>query len=428
VETGPASRIVVAFSGGLDSTVLLHALVQLGLGARIEAHHVDHGLHADSPRWAAHCADVARLLGVPCSVHRVDAGPGPGESPEAAARGARYRALEAQLETGDTLVTAHHGDDQLETVLLRLLRGSGIRGLTAIRTDAACGRGRLVRPLLDFSRDEIERQARAMGLAWLEDPSNRDTAFDRNYLRTRVLPAIVERWPASRRLSARLARHMTEAESLLETLAAEDCADIADPGRLPLETLQRLDEARQTNLLRHVIRALELPVPDARQLAELRSALAVRADAQVRVSWPGAEARVYRGHLYLMRPIEPVTVPDARLWLSPGADWSGPAGCCRLVPSEACGIPDAWARAGLELRFRAGGERFRPARGAYRKPLKQWFQEQGIVPWMRSRIPLLYSGDLLVAVADIGLSGDLPDGGGDGPFWKLRWTDHPPLR
>ena len=211
-----------------------------------------------------------------------------------------------------------------------------------------------------------------------------------------------------------------------DELAAADLAGCADPGRIPLALLESLSDARRRNALRHALVRLALPLPGAAQLAELVRALEARRDAAVLVRWPGVEARIYRQSLYLLPPRRPAGPVEARI---------DTASACRvaegeltLVPADGYGIPDRWARQGLRVASRAGGERFRPRGHRRHKALKQWFQEQGIVPWMRARVPLIYVDDKLVAVADLELADELPQSDRDAPFWRPHWTGHSPLR
>jgi len=418
-------RVVVAFSGGLDSTLLLHALDRYTPELALTAIHFDHGLHADSAEWAARCRAVAASLDIEYVDRKLELGDVQGESLEALAREARYAALERFVGPGDVVVTAHHADDQLETVMLRLLRGSGVRGLTAIHEVGPLGQGLLARPLLGFTRAELEAEAALLGLGWLEDPSNVDTRFDRNFLRVRVLPTLRERWPQAALTAGRLARLMAEAETVLGEVAEVDLTLATDGERVSIDRLAALSEPRLNNALRHLIRDRNLPVPNAVQLAELKKALGARDDAEVVVRWPGAEARIYRRQLYVLPPIDAARGANGRIDV--GTAFSFPAGELRLVQSNEYGIPDQWARAGLDVAFRHGGERFRPEGSAHHKSLKQWFQEAGIVPWMRSAVPLLYHGEQLVAVGDICLAADLPRGTDDGPFWRPQWSDHAAL-
>lgn len=422
LDTTP--RLSVAFSGGLDSSVLLHGLAKLELPVELRALHVNHGLHADADAWEAHCRACAADLGIAyesrrVSVDRIDRGV------EAAARQARYAAIADLLAEGEIVATAHHADDQLETVLLRMLRGSGVAGLKAIAELAELGAGILIRPLLDFSRAELEAQAVRWRLDWREDPTNRALEFDRNYLRAEVLPSLRERWPRASKAAVRLARHMRDADEILAAMAAADGSGLSDP--VPRASLRALGPARQRNLLRALVAARDLPMPSSDQLEELRLSLAVtRPDAQVCVRWPGVEVRTYRDALYFLAPLPAVGPgPDSRL--SAQCPWvSAQAGRLSLEPTERAGLPEAWVRAGLEVRFRHGGESFRPFDRAHTRPLKRWLSEAHILPWMRDRIPLLFHEERLVAVGDLWVADEARHQ--DAPYWAVRWAEHPPVR
>jgi tRNA(Ile)-lysidine synthase len=425
------SSYAVAYSGGRDSTVLLSACHRLGLAAPLRALHVDHGLHDDSALWAQRCGETATSLGVEFDSRRVSVATAAGRGTEAAARQARYDALEEMLLPGEMLLTAHHQDDQLETVLLRLFRGAGVKGLRGISAHAAFGRGTLARPLLGFSRDEIRRAAVGLGLAWIEDPSNADPRFDRSFLRAAVLPLLKQRWPAVAATVSRTARQMRDAQQLLERVAAADASGTATPARLPRQAISLLSEARQRNLLRHFIEANGLPLPGAAQLEQVLAALRVeRRDAQPRVAWPGAEVRLFRDTLYLVSPLGPRSGSKHRGRVAPEQPWSGPEGRVELIAdgdAEAPGLPESWVRDGLELRFREGGERFKPLRARYSRALKKLLQDAGVVPWMRGRVPLLYRGDQIVAVGDLWVCDGVRAARGAATTWRIGWTGHPEL-
>jgi tRNA(Ile)-lysidine synthase len=424
----PGRSVTVAFSGGLDSTVLLAALSRLRLRSPLRAAHVDHGLHADSARWSAHCATVAAELGAAFVGVRVEVDRAAKVGLEAAARAARYAALARLMSSGEVLLTAHHGDDQLETLLLRLMRGTGVRGLSGIPEHAPFAGGWLARPLLDFTRAEILDRGRAWGLRWLEDPANAELRHDRNFLRREVVPRLVARWPAAARSAQRLAEQAAEADRIIDELAELDAGGSTDLRRMPRAVLAPLDEPRQRNLLRYALRKLDLPAPSSRKLEEVRAAfLDARPDAQPHLRWPGAEARVHRGHLYLMRPLTPASAPDYRARLDARSRWTGPEGDLHFeAVASGAGLPESWLESGLELRFRAGGEDFRPLDRAHGHELKRWLQEAAIVPWMRSRIPLLFRTDRLVAVGDLWLAEDTRLAH-DEPRWRVVWSHHPPL-
>jgi len=422
------ARFAVAFSGGVDSAVLLHVLYGLVDCQHLRALHVDHGLNPGSGRWAEQCAQTAGRLGVAFAARRLALTIGPGQSLEAEARRARYAALAEMLHANEILLTAHHADDQLETLMLRLVRGAGVRGLMAIAPWSRFGAGHLARPLLDVSGSEIRHQARVWGLDWIEDPSNLDLRLERNYLRAEVLPAVRRRWPRAARLANRTAQRMGEAQALLDALAVLDLPPDDDPGApIPVAAFVHLSPARERNALRALIARRGLPVPSSVQLEQLRGALRVaRPDALTCVRWPGVEARVYRQRLYLMVPwLPPAHSQPGRV--SCAQPWVGPEGRLELVPGPgAVSLPESWARGGLELRFRSGGERLRKSATRHSISLKHWFQETGIVPWMRDRIPLLLLGGEIVAVADL-WGREFPRETPGEPVWQVRWTAHPPL-
>ncbi len=423
---GPPQRYAVAFSGGLDSTVLLAALCRLAPRPRVRALHVDHGLHPDSKTWERHCAGVAEAHGAGYQSLRCPVEPVPGESLEARARQVRYRALERLVEPGETLLTAHHADDQLETLMLRLLRGTGVKGLRGIARLRPFGSGYLARPLLEVPRGDILSVGRAWGLQWLEDPSNRDSRFDRNYIRAELIPRIKQRWPAAARTVGRAADQMVEAQRILDEVAQADTT--GEPGRIECAALRSLSPARRRNLLRHSLAGLGLPVPNSRQMETLLDALdARRRDARTRVQWPGGEARIYRDRLYLLEPL-PAASPAGHIGeVSQTRMWHGPEGKLRLVSGKGPGLPGNWASEGLSVRFRTGGERFRPIGRQHSRPLKKWLQEAGVPPWLRTRIPLLYREDDLVAVGDLWIAAAAGSAEDGGQRWQVQWTDHPPL-
>ncbi len=399
------ARYWVAYSGGLDSSVLLHAMARLrrALGAALHAVHVNHGLHADAPAWAAHCERTCEALGVPLRRLVVDVEPHRARHGlEGGARVARYEVLAGLLAPGDCLLTAHHRDDQAETVLLQMLRGGGPAGVAGMPFDTGLGAGRLVRPLLDEPRAALRDYAVVQGLAWLEDPANADTGLDRNYLRHQVLPRLHARWPGLGTTLSRAAGHAAEAAAIVDERAAEDLAAMRGPapGRLRVDRLTGLSEPRRRAVLRHWCRSLGLPVPDTVRLDEvLRHALPAGPDRSPLVAWGGVELRRYRGELYLGHPL-PAHDPAARLVWDPREPLGLPAGLGRLYLVPGGDLPAGLAEAALEVRFRAPALACRPAGRAGHRSLKQLFQEAGVPPWLRDRVPLVLLEGRLVAVAD----------------------------
>ncbi|MBT8087685.1 MAG: tRNA lysidine(34) synthetase TilS [Gammaproteobacteria bacterium] len=419
---GPPARYLVAFSGGLDSTVLLHALA--GRPVPVIAIHIDHGLQPDAAAWDRHCQQVAADAGVDYRCLEVEVALDSGKGPEAAAREARYRALQAEMAAGDWLFSAHHREDQAETLLLNLIRGSGPAGIAGIGELRRFAPGWLVRPLLDIERVSLLDYAEANGLAWVDDPSNYDRRFDRNFLRHEVMPALRSRWPDIAARLNRSARHAGEAAQLLKELAAIDLDTLgASPGRLPLDGMSKLSPARQKNLLRYALRQLGLPTPGEMQINRiLDEVIPARDDAQPLVDWTGGEVRRYRGALYL-GPQTPDSLPESVS--TRGSPVSLGAGLGTLVfePGVERGLSKRLVEQGLRLAFRRGGEEIKPFGHGHTRKLKKLLQDEGVVPWMRERLPLLYAGDELVAVGDLWLAADAVAEPGVG----VRWIDRPAL-
>jgi tRNA(Ile)-lysidine synthase len=429
-EPAPAG-LCLALSGGLDSTVLLVALARLResglLPFPMRAVHVDHGLHADSANWSIACERSTAACDVPLTSLRVDARPAPGASPEAAAREARYGALKSELARGEVLLTAHHADDQLETILLQWLRGGGLQAVAGMPGLARFGGGWHARPLLAFDRASLRAWAVHEGLRWIEDPSNVDPRYDRNYLRLRVLPPMLERWPAAVRTAGRIAEFASEALELEREVAAADLSAARQGVTLSLERLIRLPDARQRAVLRAWLRACGRPMPPAATLEALRhDMIAAAPDRIPEVCWPGAVVRRYRGHLYADSPSDRPVVggewraPDAQAWpLEEG-------GRLELVADVGRGLSRARTPARLRVAGRYEGAEFRPNGGAHRRPLRKWFQDQGVLPWHRDSIPLLCHDDEILACGDLSCAAGyaaLPDE----PSWCIRWHGRPLL-
>ena len=265
-RTSGDERLSVGLSGGCDSVVLLHALVATGLGERLEAIHVHHGLSPNAGRWATFCTDYCRRLGVVCHVRQVEVARDSGVGLEAAARAARYQVF--SRVAADTLLLGHHRGDQAETLLFNLLRGAGVTGAAAIPVARREGRLRILRPLLDVSRGEIEAYAGAAQLEWIDDESNADTALSRNFIRHEVLTALAGRFPAAEKNLAQAASHFTEADALLGELATIDWQTAADGETLVLLKVRAMSPLRLKNLLRHRLRLLGWQVPAAVRLDE----------------------------------------------------------------------------------------------------------------------------------------------------------------
>lgn len=417
-------RFLVAFSGGIDSSVLLHALASNREfhQTAIVAIHINHGLHEAASDWAEHCRDIAAKLGVEFICKSVEIDDQSGLGIEATARQARYEAFGEIVQDGDCLLSAHHEDDQAETLLLNLMRGSGLAGLAGIGTAQRFGRGWLVRPLLGISGSDIKSYAEEQGLCWIDDPSNLDTRFDRNFLRQEIFPALEKRWPGVAQRLSKSAELAGEASELLNDLAQVDLAT-AVPDRLNIDLLKSVSEKRQRNLLRYAIRLCGLPPPPATRLRQItKELIPAKEDAQPLVAWPGVEVRRYRDNLYLLGD-SPAEEELARSNLTPDGSWLDlgvGSGQLRLEAGVDGGIDSGAVEDGLSLRFRKGGEEICPVGRMRTHKLKKLLQEDGVVPWMRQRIPLLYSGDNLVAVGDLWIASEASKSKGYGVNWRNR--------
>lgn len=403
-RVGAQARVCVGLSGGLDSVVLLHLLERLRSerGFTLTAIHVHHGLSPRADAWAEFCATLCSALAVPLRVERVQverAGP---HGLEEAARRARYRVY-AGLAV-DFVVLAHQQDDQTETVLLNLLRGTGVVGMAGMPVERRLpgSEVRLLRPLLGVPRARIERYARAHGLTWVEDESNLDLAFSRNYLRQAVLPVIEARFPAYRVSLSRAARHFSECAELLAELARLDAAPAIGAAGLDLSILSRLTRARAKNLLRWYLGELGLrPWPEARLEAVLDQLRAAGPDTRVEIRQGGRSLRVWRGHLQWVETARPCDVQPVVWRGEESIEFAGG----RLLFGR--GVGEGIRLAGLEaeavtLRTRCGGERLQPDCKRPRRSLKRLCQERAIPPWERDRLPLLYVGRQLAWVAGLG--------------------------
>jgi tRNA(Ile)-lysidine synthase len=401
--TGPRPRVAVAFSGGIDSTVLAHLLVKQRrrLGS-LRLIHVDHGLQAASGEWSRHCADQARAWRLPFVALKANIARRAGESPESAARDARYERLLDALEPGEVLVTAQHRDDQVETLLLQLFRGAGVTGLSGMPAIASFGPAPIARPLLEVSRSEIESVARMACLKWIEDPSNTDTRFSRNFLRQRLMPLIRDHWPGAEKAIARSAAHMATAAALLNERAAQDLAALADGAGVSVSGLRALPMGRRRNALRAFIARHGVEMPEASRLREMSGPLlAARADAQPEVAWAGARMVRQSGRLELRKSRE-----QAREFVAKSWRWQSDRrlileqGELELIDDAAGPVDLARLPKIVEVRARRGGERMRPAANARTRTLKSLLQDSKIPVEERAQIPLLFAKGQLIAVGE----------------------------
>lgn len=433
-ELSGTRPLCIALSGGCDSLLLLH-LVLDGLRQRQQAErlrvvHVDHGLQAGSASWARFCRQACSALGVPIKVYRLQGAAlrdDAGGSLENSARRARYGCFTKHLKTDEVLLQAHHADDQMETLLFRLIRGSGPAGLSGIPRERPLGKGMLLRPLLDYPRADIVAAAKKRGLDWIEDPSNACLDHDRNYLRHQVIPVLTARWPGARSGFLRAARLQAEAQSCCDALATADQVSVLNHSgsRLRVEPLLALTAGRRRNLLRFHLNAFclgnGLPAPDHISLERIGGELLTAApSANPQVRWPKGqplvEVRRYGGELYPMRALGPR--PEPILWDGMGTIELGEGmGHLKLKPCKQGGF--RWGGASLLIDFGRKGITVREP-GRPGRSLGRFCQERRVPVWLRSRLPLLFEGERLLSVADLAIPAERLDESG-GKRWKLVW-------
>lgn len=391
-------RWVVAFSGGLDSTAVLLALARYVAEAAktpaLTVLHIHHGLSAQADTWASHCLSVCKNMHIDCHVQRVSV-VSEGQGVEAAARRARYAVFESALRGGGSLFLGHHQDDQVETFFLRLMRGAGIHGLTGMPAERQLGDGCLVRPLLALTREDLRAYVVAAELDWVEDSSNGDIRYDRNYLRQRVLPLLETRWPGYRAPVTRAMALLAEQEMSGQLPALPTrCNAFGDPG-CDSDLLCHLPPEAAADALRRWLRERRC-LPPAREpmrefLRQLRSAAADSTPRLQRRDWC---LQRYAGAVYLLpRPLS--FTPPAACAVRDGVSISV-EGVGRIKILAPPGSEPA-----LTLSFREGGERLCLQGETQHRALKTLLQDAGVPPWWRERLPLLFSGQHLLAVGDL---------------------------
>lgn len=411
----PNQRLLLALSGGLDSTVLLHLLVEAKRTIPFElyAMHVHHGLSKNADSWASFCEQQCQQLQVPLQVAHVNVDKDSGLGIEGAARQLRYEALlgyKLNDISPDFIVTAHHQDDQAETLLLQLFRGAGVKGLASMA--AVDNTRRLLRPLLDVSRKELESYAMQHTIHWCEDESNDDTHYERNFVRHEVMPVLELRYPAVKSVVARTASHLSEANELLDSLAAIDIEELVRENSLCLLGLAKLDELRAKNGLRWWFARNQLAMPSAEQLSEMYSQLMnAKPDANLCIEVQSknyAQAlsiRRFQQRAYLCRS-QPVQAFDL-VWNGEPELVLPNGGKLLFRQVNGAGLAVKFGMTRLRITNRDGGERFKPNALRPTRTLKHLLQEANIPPWQREQLPLIYWQDTLAYVPGVGVAHEL---------------------
>lgn len=403
------SRLTIALSGGIDSVVLLHLLATLSkqMQFTLSAVHVNHGISHHAKLWSQFCCNLCYAYDVPIYVAYLKIKKESGLSLEAVAREERY-GIFSQMQA-DYMVLAQHLDDQAETLLLQLFRGAGIKGLSAmpiVRKQNSPTAPQILRPLLEISRNSIEAYAKQNKLNWINDESNDSIAFNRNFLRHKILPLLKGRYPNYPKTLLRTSRHLSEASCLLDELAEIDRAQCLISGKLQVDTLRKLSFPRAKNLLRYTLIQQNANIPSTAKLENiLNQLLSLRTDSQLHISFGNTEIRCYKGSIYVLPRKALLHKPEQYRWH--GETFLALRhlnGTLHFTQAEGQGISQQKIIGKpVVIRSRSGGEHFMPAYNRPRRSLKNLLQEASIPPWERHTMPLLFCGEKLVWVPGIGI-------------------------
>ena len=417
------SGYLVAYSGGMDSHVLLHAMsgIPLDPGVKIQVAHINHGLSNNAGQWQAHCLHICDVLGlelITIPVHVEQAG-----SIEARARETRYLALAGLLQPGHILLTAHHMDDQAETVLLQLFRGAGPDGLAGMPSVSTFARGWHARPLLGTRRSALHTYAVQHGLRWVDDDSNQDITISRNFLRQRILPELSTHWPGLIEVLNRAAANQADSSVLQDAIGELDLSAVqgGDHVSINLDQLSILSASRQRNVIRYWLKTQSLPVPGRTQLEQIITDMVNAAeDASPVFSSGEREIRRYRNRIYLIEPPGTGTAGLPVTWRL-DKPLALDLGCLRAVRGTGKGLKAVLCRGDqVEVRYRRGGENIQLPGKDHHQTLKNLFQEAGVPPWYRQHVPLLFLEGNLAAVGGIWID-DQYVAGDDEDSWQISW-------
>lgn len=389
-------RLLLGFSGGLDSTVLLHLLATTpALKDKVVAIHIHHGLNVKADEWSLHAQRTCQNWNISFECFKLEIGCE--SNVENTARKARYAILKPLLQENDALLTAHHQQDQAETVLLQLCRGTGIDGLAAIAPQQKLAKGHLLRPLLSFSRSQLEHYARHHNLVWIEDDSNQNTRFSRNFIRHQVIPLLEQKWPATVQTLARAASNCQDAQNNLEALAIIDCPELRLPSnQLNLKNFDTLSFARKINIVRLWLKNNGVGLASTEHLQQLlEDVMGAEVDATPCLQWGEYQIRRYQGVLYLLKPAE-LSLQENIIWHDFPQSLTLSASLKLQVTPSSKGVDFSNVRQ-ISVGYRQGGEKIR-YRGQT-KCVKKLLQSWKVPPWEREKIPFIYcDGELAIIV------------------------------
>lgn len=392
-----ASHIWIAYSGGLDSSLLLELVAEIAPAQKLTALHINHGLHQEADSWQEFCQQQCKRIGV--SFESVKVHLESDRNIEKSARDLRYQVFAERLGSNELLLTGHHANDQAETVLFRMMRGAGLRGLSGMPGKRALGRGYLIRPLIRLRKSKLLEMATQRSLDWVEDSSNQEVRFSRNFIRQEIIPDLEKHWPAAVEKINQSALALGEAGALLD-LYAKELSDKCDPRpeafgeSLDLTSFNMLTGSQRQLVLRYLL-AIRGEHPDSRRFDELLTQLeGANAESHIKDSYRHVELGVFQLRLYFLAPLPAIAVAQT-------FDWS--AAYDLEIPGV--GLLNAWRevadQGAVQVRFRQGGERAHPAGREHSQSLKKLMQDYALPPWLRERIPLIYINGEIAAVAGL---------------------------
>ncbi len=423
-ETG---KVYIAYSGGVDSHALLHLIGSMEqLKSKTTAVYINHGLQQEAEQWALHCEEVSLDLGVKFQCINVNAQKAIGKSLEEIAREARYTAFKTLLDKHDILLLAQHREDQMETVLLQLFRGAGVKGLSGMPLSAVFGTGKMLRPFLDVSKNEIICYAEENKLQWIEDPSNKSDIFDRNFLRNQIIPQLKDRWPALDKTIARSARHCAKSEFISQELAKQllNRVFIESDQTLDISQLLNLDIDQQQLVIRQWFQVMKLRMPSEKKLEKILSEVVQsKTSANPEIREQGYYVKRYRNKLYCLNQAIIGRVMENKAWLGEARRIDLNNGFSLTREDSLEGIPKTlWHKSEISIKFREGSEKIKlPGRNGHHS-LKKLFQEKSIPPWERVQMPLIYLNDQLVAISHLWISADFYSEDKDGCY-RIKYSE-----
>ncbi len=418
------NTVWVAFSGGIDSSVLLHALIKIKsrLTNRIGAIHVNHKLNKDSDEWQTHCKNICRDNDIEFKAYEVAEKPEKNESIEAWARSIRYQAFSEVCCDDDLVLTAQHQDDQAETILLQLLRGAGPKGLSAMPKLMHKHNYYLGRPFLAFEKYELEAYAKNNNIQWVNDTSNVDTRFDRNYLRNSIFPSIKKRWPAAVKTLNRSSVHIGELVDQLNQKTQIDLNSIisSDCDVINIDGLKKFSYSEQKHLIRTWIDNNNYILPSEAILEQiLKNVINCEEDKMPLVRWQNVDVRRYKNKLYIMESLGEINnfETDWNIMNSIELDYGSLTASLEIGKGIKTQLIN---NNNVQIKFRKGGETIRPFKRNNKHELKKLLQEAEVLPWVRDKIPLIYINNELVLVSGFWVSNEyacLPEEKG----WDISW-------